>query len=155
MTKIGRPWFFGDKGIRAGFDDAAIDFFGAQHPAKARRRFVQRVFKFDAGSALLFQLKRSGEPGDSSADDGDAFHLRRLSPSDLRFVDPAAECSCTNFARFLTFSTGVSGRMPWPRLKIWPDRPPARSRMSSARDFSSFQSAKRSTGSRFPCTAAL
>jgi hypothetical protein len=25
-----------------------------------------------------------------------------------------------------TFSTGVSGRMPWPRLKIWPGRAPVR-----------------------------
>src|SRR5579862_6359100 len=31
----------------------------------------------------------------------------------------SAEYSCTNLHSFLTLSTGVSGRMPWPRLKMW------------------------------------
>src|SRR5271163_4184121 len=49
-----------------------------------------------------------------------------------------------------TFSTGVSGRMPCPRLKIWPGRPAARRKMSVARDFISSTSLKSSTGSRLP-----
>lgn len=32
----------------------------------------------------------------------------------------------------ITFSTGVSGRMPWPRLKMCPGRPPACARISLA-----------------------
>ena len=31
-----------------------------------------------------------------------------------------AEYSCTNRASALTFSTGVSGKMPWPRLNMCP-----------------------------------
>src|SRR5271170_4280951 len=78
-------------------------------------------------------------------------------PHYLRFalisILNSAECSRTNSQSALTFSTGVSGRMPWPRLKMWPGRPAAWRKMSSARFLSSFQSAKSSTGSRLPCTA--
>ena len=52
-----------------------------------------------------------------------------------------------------TASTGVPGRMPWPRLKTWPGRPPARRSTSSTRARSRSRGAKRSVGSRFPWTA--
>src|SRR5271166_327194 len=63
--------------------------------------------------------------------------------------------SCTKSARFLTLSTGVSGKMPCPRLKMWPGRLSASRRMCSARCFTSFHEANSVTGSRFPCTACL
>src|ERR1044072_614407 len=52
----------------------------------------------------------------------------------------------------ITLSTGVSGRMPCPRLKMWPGRPPAWSRMclACARSVSWFANSE--TGSRFPIT---
>src|ERR1700684_2802566 len=65
----------------------------------------------------------------------------------------AALKSCTNLARSFTFSTGVCGRMPWPRLKMWPGRASARRRICSARLFTSRQDANSVIGSRFPCTA--
>ena len=53
----------------------------------------------------------------------------RLSALGFRKPDAEPEAepeySCTKRARFFTFSTGVSGRMPWPRLKMWPGRPAA------------------------------
>jgi len=33
--------------------------------------------------------------------------------------------SWTQSTKATTWSTGVPGRMPWPRLKMWPGRPPA------------------------------
>src|SRR5271165_5435903 len=63
--------------------------------------------------------------------------------------------SCTKSARFFTLSTGVSGKMPCPRLKMWPGRLSASRRMCSARCFTSFHEANSVTGSRFPCTACL
>src|SRR6266566_3395460 len=64
-----------------------------------------------------------------------------------------AEYSCTYAASAFTFSTGVSGKMPWPKLKMCPGRPAARSRISWAQSFTFFQAENSTTGSRFPCTA--
>src|ERR1700690_3190415 len=106
---------------------------------------------------MVFEGEGGGESGDAAADDGDAGHQTRLPASGLGVPEGgfAAEYSWIRRARFFTFSTGVSGRMPWPRLKMWPGRPAAWRRMASARDLISFQSAKSSTGSRLPCTAPL
>ena len=52
-----------------------------------------------------------------------------------------------------TFSTGVCGSTPWPRLKMWPGRPPARASTSRARRRTVSRSASSTTGSRLPCTA--
>ena len=48
--------------------------------------------------------------GDASADDDDALAPRQLYSLNSRTISTQA----------FTFSTGVSGRMPWPRLKMWP-----------------------------------
>src|SRR5271166_793631 len=61
--------------------------------------------------------------------------------------------SCTKSARLFTLSTGVSGKMPWPRLKMCPGRLSASRRMCSARCFTSLHEANNVTGSKFPCTA--
>src|SRR5215469_10185270 len=48
---------------------------------------------------------------------GDQQH--RLPAHDFLAEVADAANSCTNCARFFTLSTGVFGRMPWPRLKMW------------------------------------
>ena len=53
-----------------------------------------------------------------------------------------AECSWTMSTRARALSTGVCGRTPWPRLKMWPGRPAAWSRTAIARRRSSAVSAK-------------
>src|ERR1019366_8691516 len=53
----------------------------------------------------------------------------------------------------LTFSTGVSGRMPWPRLKMWPGRLPVRLSSSCTLARNSGSGAKSATGSRLPWMA--
>src|SRR6478752_6014474 len=63
--------------------------------------------------------------------------------------------SCTNSTSIFTFCSGVSGRIPCPRLKMCPVRPPERRKISSAADETCSQDEKSTTGSRFPCTAHL
>ena len=53
-------------------------------------------------------------------------------------------CTCATSRR--TLSSGVCGRIPCPRLKTWPGRPPARSRTSSARARSSRHGASSELG---------
>jgi len=71
-------------------------------------------------------------PCSASAGAGSAgSHGQRL--SDRGLFSPATSrdrgyrrlISCTPSTRARTCSTGVPGRMPWPRLKMWPGRPPA------------------------------
>ena len=54
---------------------------------------------------------------------------RRSSPRPTGY---AALNSWTASTNATAFSTGVSGRMPWPRLKMWPGRPAAWSRIALA-----------------------
>src|SRR5215472_18136773 len=111
-----------------------------------RRRLVEGVLNIGSGAPALFQFKGSGKTGDTPSDDGNASHVRWFSAFGFRLPDPGAEYCCTRSARFLTFSTGVSGKMPWPRLKMWPGRPSARPRISWARDLISLHSANSKTG---------
>ena len=71
-----------------------------------------------SGPFVFFQRKCSSQPGDAAADDGNASHDLRLCVPEADRREPEGEYSCTSRARFFTFSTGVSGRMPWPRLKM-------------------------------------
>src|SRR5208337_3267783 len=72
--------------------------------------------------------------------------------------DFPAGCACANFAccpvwiNSCACSTGVCGRMPCPKLRMWP-RPPSSAVSSSVacRIFSG--GAKSTAGSRLPCTA--
>ena len=50
-------------------------------------------------------------------------------------------------------SGSVPGRTPWPRLKTWPGRPPARASTSSASRSTTSHGAPSAAGSRFPWTA--
>src|SRR3990172_2312339 len=63
-------------------------------------------------------------------------------------------CWCTRSTRSWTFSTGVPGRIPWPRLKTWPGRPAACRRTRSTRSRRTSFGAKSARGSRFPWPAA-
>ena len=47
-AEVGGPGFFGEKGIGAGFDEAAIDVIGDEDAAEARGGFEQNVFDADA-----------------------------------------------------------------------------------------------------------
>src|SRR3990172_9014772 len=67
--------------------------------------------------------------------------------------DHLAVVRCTCSTKSSTVSTGVEGRTPWPRLKMWPGREPARVKTSSARRRTSSGGPRRTTGSRLPCTA--
>ena len=53
----------------------------------------------------------------------------------------------------LTFSTGVSGRMPWPRLKMWPGPRAGALQQFMHAHRSSGKGAISTAGSRLPCTA--
>src|SRR4029453_18127304 len=61
--------------------------------------------------------------------------------------------SCTASTMAITCSTGVSGKTPWPRLKIWPGLAPARRKNCRTGVLISFGDAYSVTGSRFPWKA--
>ena len=127
-AEIGGPGLFGDEGIGSGFDDAAIDVLGAEDAAEACRGFVERVVDLGAGRRCSSRAKAAASPEmpppmiAMRVMEG----LLRASSFYSIFISPGAAYSCTKRARFFTLSTGVSGRMPWPRLKMWPGRPAAR-----------------------------
>src|SRR5262249_35214126 len=68
-------------------------------------------------------------------------------------VDHLEDISWTMSTSAFTWSTGVSGRTPWPRLKRWQGRPPARRRISATRSRMYEGFAISTTGSRLPWTA--
>ena len=126
---------------------------------EGRPRVGRRILRPDRGA-------RAAGPGVSAAWGGRAdSRLRRsarvvgLSPvareavgspprflsADRRFVDRRT--------RARTFSTGVCGSTPWPRLKMCPARPPAWASTSAARRRTSSGVVNSTIGSRFPCTA--
>src|SRR6185503_11033207 len=51
--------------------------------------------------------------------------LKRRQVAALQKIHAFALSSCTASTNAITLSTGVSGSIPWPRLKICPGRPPA------------------------------
>ena len=116
--------------IGAAVDHPAVESLGGDDAAGARRRFED-----PHADAAPLQLERSGQPGDAAADDGDirtlSFTLRSSRCSVRVQVRSVREALWTYWASICTCSTGVEGRMPWPRLKIWPGLRPTRVRMSS------------------------
>ena len=80
---------------------------------------------------------------------------RRRSAGRRRRRVIATDSSWTMSTSARTWSTGVSGRMPWPRLKMWPG--PAARRASRIalrpRGGSRRRAASSTAGSRLPCTA--
>ena len=87
-AEVGGPGFFGEEGIGAGFDQAAIGTVGDHDSAEARGGFEQDVFDLcvglGAGLAFFFKRERGREAGDSAADDGDAWHKEAASCGSLR-----------------------------------------------------------------------
>ena len=73
-TEIRGPGLFGEKGIRAGLNQAAIHLLGGQDTAETRAGFVNRILQRLAGLAAFFKRERRRQPGDAAADNGDAFH---------------------------------------------------------------------------------
>src|ERR1700679_2773593 len=67
--------------------------------------------------------------------------------------DHCAPNSFTHSTTRITFSTGVAGTMPWPRLKMCPGRPAAAVSTSFTRAFKTSSGANSVMGSRLPCTA--
>src|ERR1051325_171671 len=57
--------------------------------------------------------------------------IERVGPAQIQENDGSITHLRTAAISASTFSMGVSGRMPWPRLKMWPRRPP-RSTMARA-----------------------
>src|SRR4029079_4574081 len=79
-------------------------------------------------AAARRQLVGGGESADARADDHDWL---RAQGSGLEARGQTRN-AWTWRASAWTFSSGVFGSTPCPRLKIWPGRPPARTSTSSA-----------------------
>ncbi len=114
-----------------GGDDAAGAIAGLEHARRVRPR---RCSSYAAASpampppTMATLTSRCPVPGRVPGSCLQ-FAVRGSGSGSLRFVDASR---CTYCASICTCSTGVDGRMPWPRLKMWPGRPPTRARMSSA-----------------------
>src|SRR5579884_280359 len=136
--------------------DAALAEFALKRIRLPLREFVERRLAADLHVVRYYGLvplrrdaparehaieKRSnlfgaGRPTEAEQDDGTAHALN----------------SCTASMSASTLSTGVSGRIPCPRLKMCPGLPPARRRMSDAAARIVRRSENNSAGSRLPCT---
>ena len=114
-AQVGGPGFFRNKRVGTRFNQASVNLFRAQDATQTRRSLVKNILEIGTGPPKFLKSESSGEAGDASAEDGDAFHELRLPASGFRLPEerePDAEYSCTKRARFFTFSTGVSGKMP-------------------------------------------
>src|SRR6185312_9474843 len=114
-------------------------FFGrAARTTATAKSLSQRARRKDARVATDFEI-------------GQARTAQSLTGSvgDLGSVVDLPNCF-TQLATLITASTGVSGTMPWPRLKMWPGRPLAWRRISFTRASSTASGAKREMGSRLP-----
>ena len=76
----------------------------------------------DASKTRQVRSGRSGAQAVGDAKPGDA---RRRRSRHRPASDHALVAAWTKSTSRLTLSTGVCGRTPWPRLKMWPGRPPA------------------------------
>src|SRR3954447_25043186 len=78
--------------------------------------------------ALAGPGQRGRDRRDAPARRGPRLHGRRAVVTATRAGPPGsihrprAEWACTMSTRAMTWSTGVWGRMPCPRLKMWPGR---------------------------------
>ena len=132
-AEVRGPGLFREKRIRTSLHQAAIHLL----PCAARRRSAGLLRKLQTPAARLRggalqarkpppaqRCRRRQSRSVSYVLESCGWHFRPLvRPSEPRLyhLEPGcAEYSCTNFASAFTFSTGVSGRMPCPRLKICP-----------------------------------
>src|SRR5439155_4972063 len=74
-AKIRGPRLLCKEGIRTSFDYASIDVLSRDYSAKARAGFVKNIFQGHSRAAALLERERGGEPGNTAADDGNAFHV--------------------------------------------------------------------------------
>src|SRR6266566_8430069 len=73
-AKISGPRLLCEERIRTSLDYASIDVLGGDYTAEARAGFVKNILQRHSRSAALLERERSGEPGNTAADDGNAFH---------------------------------------------------------------------------------
>ena len=118
-----------------GIDPAWVGYLGycgAMRPGAVRPRA-------DRGAGREARRRRAPLPAPpghraharlDGPDEGAAFEPRLASPISARPRPPTRSRARARRPR-ATASTGVPGRMPWPRLKTWPGRPPARRSTSS------------------------
>src|ERR1700691_542435 len=95
-AKIGGPGLFGNERVGPGFDDAALDVFGAKNSAEARRGLVENVFS-GASAAMFFEGGCGGESGDATTDDRDANHGTRLPALGFRLPTSGCRRSASGF----------------------------------------------------------
>src|SRR5438552_19108725 len=73
-TKIRSPRLLREKRVRTGFDYASINELCRDHSPQMRAGFVKNIFQGHSRAATLLERERSGEPGNTAADDCNAFH---------------------------------------------------------------------------------
>jgi len=137
-AEIGGPGFSLMKESGPASDDAALDVLGAKNAAEARRRFIKNVFD-GAGTAMIFEREGGGESRDAAADDRDSIMSAGFGSTTSGFGFRASghrirgRIFLDEVCEVLHIFYRVSGRMPWPRLKMWPGRPAASCKIFGAR----------------------
>ena len=81
-------------------------------------RSCARISSISSGDGGRPPRTRVRYSGMSSSDSGRPVREQQDGLHGAAAVTAVAACTCSTTA--LTFSTGVPGRMPWPRLKTWP-----------------------------------
>ncbi len=117
-----------DEALRAAFHHPAGRWMVGQHDAAGAALALQH----GDVRARADQIVRGGQAGETGADHDDL------------------HAPCTSSTTRCRCSTGVSGRTPWPRLKMWPARPAARASTSRTLPSSTGSGARQATGSRLP-----
>src|SRR5438094_7716385 len=99
-TKIHGPGLLCEEGIRTSLDYASIDVLGGDYTAEARAGFVKNILQRHSRAATLLERERSGEPGNTAAEDGNAFHVvtERAGESGPPNASPPALQPCQPFA---------------------------------------------------------
>src|SRR5437870_9202777 len=99
-TKIRSPRLLREERVRTGFDYASINELGRDHSPQVRAGFVKNIFQGHSRAAALLERERGGEPGNTAADDGNAFHVvtERAGENGPPNASPPALQACQPFA---------------------------------------------------------
>src|SRR6266550_2470087 len=99
-AKIRSPRLLREERVRTGFDYASINELGRDHSPQVRAGFVKNIFQGHSRAATLLERERSGEPGNTAADDGNAFHVvtERAGENGPPNASPPALQPCQPFA---------------------------------------------------------
>ena len=109
-----------DERVGARFDDEAVLLLGVDVAAETRSDASRSVSRSGAPFAIRLADHgvRRGEPRKSPADHDYPHRAAGHVSPNRAGTDSAPVDWCTKSTRRATLSTGVSGRMPWPRLKM-------------------------------------